>query len=89
MLHGQSHSIPLKNTVNIFVNHVLLIQVLDNGELVEFDEPYTLLQDSNSMLSKLVQQTGKGVATELMEIAEAHQHSKNTKKLSNGGVHDR
>ena len=46
--------------------------MLDNGELKEFDQPYTLLQDKASMLSKLVDQTGKGLAGQLLEVAKAH-----------------
>ena len=46
--------------------------MLESGELKEFDQPYTLLQDKTSMLSKLVEQTGKGLAGQLLEVAKAH-----------------
>ena len=48
-----------------------LFQVLDDGKVIEFDAPYLLLQNSNSFLYKLVEQTGKAEALHLMEIAEA------------------
>ena len=46
--------------------------MLDNGNLREFDQPFILLQDKSSLLSKLVEQTGKGVASQLLEVAQAH-----------------
>ena len=48
-----------------------LFQVLDDGKVIEFDAPYLLLQNANSFLYKLVEQTGKAEALHLMEIAEA------------------
>jgi len=44
--------------------------VLDAGRLIEFDEPIKLLNDPNSSLSQLVQQTGKEEAHKLMQIAK-------------------
>ena len=35
----------------------------------EFDEPFALLQNKNSALYELVQQTGKSMATSLLGIA--------------------
>lgn len=48
---------------------LLQTQVLDAGELVEFDQPYVLLQNPNSTFSKLVDQTGKAEAAKLARIA--------------------
>ncbi|XP_038063976.1 multidrug resistance-associated protein 4-like [Patiria miniata] len=48
------------------------IMVLDAGELIEFDQPHTLLQRADSMLSKLVEQTGKAESSDLMEVARKH-----------------
>ncbi|XP_042894914.1 ATP-binding cassette sub-family C member 4-like isoform X1 [Parasteatoda tepidariorum] len=45
------------------------VLVLDAGEVKEFDEPYTLLQNRNSQFSHMVQQTGHGMANQLKEIA--------------------
>ena len=49
-----------------------LFQVLDSGELLEFDQPHALLQRPEGMLSKLVEQTGKTEAAQLIEIAKKH-----------------
>ena len=52
-------------------------QVLDEGKIVEFNVPYKLLLDSNSMLRKLVEQTGKAETAHLVEIAKtAYEKSK-------------
>jgi ATP-binding cassette subfamily C (CFTR/MRP) protein 4 len=45
------------------------ILVLDAGRIKEFDEPHTLLKDTNSSLYQLVEQTGKDAAATLMHIA--------------------
>ena len=38
--------------------------------IVEFDDPYTLLQNQDGALSKMVQQTGKMEAAALLEAAK-------------------
>ena len=44
-------------------------QVLDEGEIVEFDLPYNLLQMSDGHLRKLVDQTGETEAKRLENLA--------------------
>ena len=44
-------------------------QVLRSGELIEFDEPHILLNQSSSYLSKLVEQTGPSNAERLRNMA--------------------
>ncbi|XP_021104693.1 multidrug resistance-associated protein 4 isoform X2 [Heterocephalus glaber] len=46
------------------------IMVLDSGRLKEYDEPYILLQNKESLFYKMVQQLGKGEAAALTEIAK-------------------
>ncbi|XP_032773586.1 multidrug resistance-associated protein 4 [Rattus rattus] len=46
------------------------IMVLDSGRLREYDEPYVLLQNPESLFYKMVQQLGKGEATALTETAK-------------------
>nr|XP_045001464.1 ATP-binding cassette sub-family C member 4 [Jaculus jaculus] len=46
------------------------IMVLDSGRLKEYDEPYVLLQNTESLFYKMVQQLGKGEATALTETAK-------------------
>lgn len=46
-------------------------QVLDAGEVKEFDEPYALLQNPDSLFSVMVQMTGPGMAKQLREVAHA------------------
>ncbi|XP_038065585.1 multidrug resistance-associated protein 4-like [Patiria miniata] len=45
------------------------VMVLDAGQLIEFDEPYVLLQKEDSIFSKMVQETGKAEAVKLLQIA--------------------
>ena len=47
-----------------------LFQVLVEGKIKEFDEPYMLLQDENTYFSKMVEQTGKSESEDLLEIAK-------------------
>ncbi|XP_057563819.1 ATP-binding cassette sub-family C member 4-like [Hippopotamus amphibius kiboko] len=46
------------------------IMVLDSGRLKEYDEPYVLLQNRESLFYKMVQQLGKAKATALTERAK-------------------
>nr|XP_046238010.1 ATP-binding cassette sub-family C member 4-like isoform X2 [Scatophagus argus]XP_046238011.1 ATP-binding cassette sub-family C member 4-like isoform X2 [Scatophagus argus]XP_046238012.1 ATP-binding cassette sub-family C member 4-like isoform X2 [Scatophagus argus]XP_046238013.1 ATP-binding cassette sub-family C member 4-like isoform X2 [Scatophagus argus] len=45
------------------------ILVLDNGVIQEFDHPFTLLQNKEGALYKMVQQMGQAEATALLEAA--------------------
>lgn len=45
------------------------VMVLDEGRLVEFDEPYLLLQKEDSLFSQMVEHTSKHLATNLYEVA--------------------
>ncbi|KAM6180104.1 ATP-binding cassette sub-family C member 4 isoform 2-T2 [Erethizon dorsatum] len=46
------------------------IMVLDSGRLKEYDEPYILLQNKESLFYKMVQQLGKGESAALTETAK-------------------
>ena len=46
------------------------IMVLDSGRLKEYDEPYVLLQNPESLFYKMVQQLGKGEAAAPTETAK-------------------
>ncbi|XP_027391869.1 multidrug resistance-associated protein 4-like, partial [Bos indicus x Bos taurus] len=46
------------------------ILVLDSGNAVEYDEPYDLLQNRDSLLYKMVQQLGEVEATVFIERAK-------------------
>ncbi|CAF1224081.1 unnamed protein product, partial [Didymodactylos carnosus] len=46
------------------------IMVLNNGEVVEYDSPYNLLENPISYLSELVQQTGMGESDHLRTLAQ-------------------
>ncbi|XP_073750487.1 ATP-binding cassette sub-family C member 4 isoform X2 [Callorhinus ursinus] len=46
------------------------IMVLDSGRLKEYDEPYVLLQNEESLFYKMVQQLGKAEAAALTETAK-------------------
>jgi hypothetical protein len=45
-------------------------QVLDDGHIVEFDHPFTLLNCEDSYFSKMVLQTGASEAEHLLSIAK-------------------
>ncbi|XP_063913515.1 probable multidrug resistance-associated protein lethal(2)03659 [Zophobas morio] len=46
------------------------ILVMDAGQAAEFDHPHLLLQDTTGIFYGLVKQTGKGMAENLIKIAE-------------------
>lgn len=49
-------------------------QVLDLGRLKEYDEPYILLQEKESLFYKMVQQLGKAEALSILETAKQVRH---------------
>uniref|UniRef100_A0A670YM28 Multidrug resistance-associated protein 4 n=1 Tax=Pseudonaja textilis TaxID=8673 RepID=A0A670YM28_PSETE len=50
------------------------IMVLDLGRLKEYDEPYILLQEKESLFYKMVQQLGKAEALSILETAKQVRH---------------
>lgn len=48
----------------------MLWQVLDAGHIQEYDEPYILLQNPESLFHKMVLQTGKAEAAYLLQTAK-------------------
>lgn len=54
----------------LFFYSFVRYQVLDEGRIVEFDEPYTLLQDESGMLSSMVAETGNQESIKLTAIAK-------------------
>uniref|UniRef100_A0A7M4FK98 Multidrug resistance-associated protein 4 n=1 Tax=Crocodylus porosus TaxID=8502 RepID=A0A7M4FK98_CROPO len=61
------------------------IMVLDAGRLKEYDEPYILLQERESLFYKMVQQVGKAEAAALFETAERVYFSKNYPEVIQNG----
>ena len=47
----------------------MCIQVMDDGRIMEYDEPGILLQDPNSLLKTMVDRTGPSVSRKLHQIA--------------------
>ena len=45
------------------------IQVLNNGQVKEYDSPYALLQNPNSQLKGMVEQTGPAASRKLHQMA--------------------
>ena len=45
------------------------VLVLDAGQLIEFDEPYVLLQNEGGLFANMVKMTGKSMAHNLREMA--------------------
>jgi ATP-binding cassette subfamily C (CFTR/MRP) protein 4 len=46
------------------------ILVMDSGQVVEFDHPYNLLQNSNGFFYKYLHKSPKTIAENLISIAE-------------------
>uniref|UniRef100_A0A8D0H493 Multidrug resistance-associated protein 4 n=1 Tax=Sphenodon punctatus TaxID=8508 RepID=A0A8D0H493_SPHPU len=61
------------------------IMVLDEGRLKEYDEPYILLQEKESLFYKMVQQVGKAEAASLIETAKRVYFSKNYPEVIQNG----
>lgn len=49
--------------------YIWIGQVLDEGKLAEFDEPYLLLKNPETLFYKMAEQTGKSSAAKLLETA--------------------
>lgn len=47
------------------------VLVMDGGRVAEFDRPYTLLSNHNSLLNRMVKETGEGMSNVLFETAKA------------------
>ncbi|XP_031680175.1 multidrug resistance-associated protein 4-like [Oncorhynchus kisutch] len=62
------------------------ILVLDAGQIHEYDEPYTLLQNHDGIFFKMVQQTGRQEAVSLLQSAKQAYNSRSRPSTSNGGV---
>lgn len=56
--------------VSLFLHSPLSPQVLDAGKIHAYDAPYNLLQDTDGIFYKMVQQTGKQEAAALLEAAK-------------------
>uniref|UniRef100_A0A4X2MBL1 Multidrug resistance-associated protein 4 n=1 Tax=Vombatus ursinus TaxID=29139 RepID=A0A4X2MBL1_VOMUR len=61
------------------------IMVLEAGRLKEYDEPYVLLQNKESLFYKMVQQTGKAEATVLTETAKQVYFRRNYPEVTQNG----
>ena len=55
----------------------MILQVLDAGRLVEFDEPYILLQKEDSLFTMMVQESGKAEEAKLVEVAKDKYNERN------------
>ncbi|XP_029521300.1 ATP-binding cassette sub-family C member 4-like isoform X2 [Oncorhynchus nerka] len=62
------------------------ILVLDAGQIHEYDEPYTLLQNHDGIFFKMVQQTGRQEAVALLQSAKQAYNSRSRPSTTNGGV---
>ncbi|KAM9609979.1 ATP-binding cassette sub-family C member 4 isoform 4-T4 [Trichechus inunguis] len=61
------------------------IMVLDSGRLKEYDEPYVLLQNKESLFYKMVQQLGKAEAAALTETAKQVYFRRNYPDITHNG----
>ncbi|XP_030838228.1 multidrug resistance-associated protein 4-like [Strongylocentrotus purpuratus] len=53
------------------------VLVLDQGRIIEFDEPYVLLKDEKSLFGSMVVETGKSEAAKLLAVARAGYYERN------------
>ncbi len=54
----------------VFISEFLCsIQVMNNGQVKEFDSPYTLLQNPGSQFKRMVEQTGPYASRKLYQMA--------------------
>ncbi|XP_014906070.1 ATP-binding cassette sub-family C member 4 isoform X2 [Poecilia latipinna] len=60
------------------------ILVLDAGQIHAYDEPHVLLQDTEGIFYKMVQQTGKQEAAALLEAAKRAYDSRSRSSMVNG-----
>ncbi|KAM4537961.1 ATP-binding cassette subfamily C member 4-like [Fundulus diaphanus] len=60
------------------------ILVLDAGQIHAYDEPYILLQDTQGIFYKMVQQSGKQEAAALLEAAKQAYNSRSRPSIPNG-----
>lgn len=58
--------------ISCFVH--MTTQVLDEGKVVEFDEPCILLQDAGGLFSKMVSETGSAESVKLIATARRGKH---------------
>ncbi|KAJ8030792.1 hypothetical protein HOLleu_27302 [Holothuria leucospilota] len=56
------------------------VLVLDEGRIIEFDEPYILLQDTSGMFSRMVAETGMAESAKLTAVAKANYFETNAKE---------
>ncbi|XP_063966914.1 ATP-binding cassette sub-family C member 4-like isoform X1 [Lytechinus pictus] len=53
------------------------VLVLDQGRIIEFDEPYVLLKDEKSLFGSMVEETGKSEAAKLLSVAKSWYYERN------------
>lgn len=53
------------------------VLVMDKGVAAEFDHPYLLLQNTNSIFSFMVRETGDSMSKVLFEVAKTKYESSN------------
>lgn len=56
------------------------VLVMSTGEIAEFDHPFNLLSDPNSMFSSMVRETGERNSEKLFEIAKEKYFQSNTQE---------
>lgn len=54
------------------------VLVMDKGVAAEFDYPYILLQNPNSIFSFMVGETGESMSKVLFEVAKTKYESRNS-----------
>ena len=74
-MHNLSSEINLPLVVNMLYCYIIFVfalnccQVMSKGRVKEFDSPYNLLQNSDSLFTKMVEKTGTSASKKLRQMA--------------------
>ena len=66
---------------NKLISFLPSLQVMSDGQVKEFDRPYSLLQQPHSLFHHMVEQTGSVAANKLKQMAqEAEMRNRESKR---------
>ena len=72
LMFSSSYDLCTMHAIFYYMDFVSNFQVLQSGNIVEFDQPYLLLKNPSSYFAALVAQTGTVESEKLTEVARKH-----------------